>query len=190
MLRSLATVEQYKIFNRVDETGTNESDEEIQLYLDAASAEIRMYSSQDFILCEYTEYYERNSLSGMLKLTYPIKKILSVNNNNYDIKVSDLTIYGNYVKSNYLSYGGNSVCNYVGGFEETPKDVVQATLYLATLRSRQRDRVGLVYSANGASMTTFDRDDIPAFVKRICKNYMDWFGSGIILDRKEYTGVL
>lgn len=194
MLKSLATIEQYKIFNRVEDVGgessTSESDQEIQLYLDAASAQIRNYTGQDFVLCEYTEFFNRNLAPGFVRLTHPAYKILSMNQNNSKFNYSNATVAKNMVMSSALSFGSSILITYVGGFKEVPADIIQATVYLASLRSREKDRIGIMSITNGASMTSFEKSGMPEFVKAICNPYRDWFGGGSVLDKKEYTEVI
>lgn len=194
MLKSLATVEQYKIFNRVEDVGgqstTNETEQEIQLYLDAASAQIRKYTSQDFVLCEYTEFINRNLAPSFVRVSYPAFKILSMKQNNSNFNFSNATIAKNMILSPNLQYGSQIFITYVGGYKEVPADIIQATVYLASLRSREKDRIGIMSLTNGPSMTSYEKGDMPEFVKAICKNYREWFGGGSIVDRKEFIGVI
>lgn len=199
-LKSFATVEQYKRYNRVDNTTsvgsasknfegnkTNESDEEIQLYLDSASQTIRNYIGKDFGLAIYTET-QYDTIGQRYRTLNPIKQVLSINQSGFDIKPSEVQFYGNMIMSRYL-LGGMSVIRYVGGEEEVPADIVQSTIHLASVLSRKKARIGVQSITNGDSTTTFQVSDLPADIKLILDNYRSWITAGnMIISREDYNG--
>lgn len=199
-LKSLATVEEYKRYNRVDNTTsvgsssknfdgnkTNESDEEIQLYLDAASQTIRNFVGNDFTLAIYTET-QFSQYSGRYRTINPIKKILSVDINGMSLKVEDFKFYGNMIVSNYFS-SGNSVIKYVGGDEDVPSDIIQSTIHLASNLSRKKTRIGVQSVTNGDSTTTYQTVSLPEDIKLVLENYRSWITPGnIVIEREIYNG--
>lgn len=186
MAKSLATIEQYKRYNRVLNNGagsaskglqvsTNESDEEIQLYLDSASALIRNYTSRNFTPTLYKE--STFSFDGGYYTTYEdISRIISVNQNNMVIS-ERVNFAGNTIYSDYFT-GGVLLVEYEAGSEEIPADITQSCIYLASLFSRQKDRVGLASIAQGESTTSYIVEDLPATIKTILENYRVWWGDG------------
>lgn len=199
-LKSFATVEQYKRYNRVDNTSsagsasknfegnkTIETDEEIQLYLDSASQTIRNYVGKDFSLSIYTET-QYDTIGQRYRTLNPIKEVLSINQSGFDIKPSEVQFYGNMIMSRFL-LGGMSIIRYVGGEKEVPSDIVQSTIHLASVLSRKKSRVGVQSITNGDSTTTFQITDLPADIKLILDNYRSWITPGnMIIDREDYNG--
>lgn len=194
MLKSLATIEQYKTYNRVNNNGagrasrglqveTNESDEEIQLYLNAASAQIRNYACRDFTKTKYTE--SSMSFDGSFFMTY--EDIVSLNNvvNNKSVLTSQCEAMGNIVYSDYFIPGVIMV-SYTAGSDEVPADIVQSCIYLASMMSRTKDRVGQSSITQGESTTNFITSDLPNDVKLILDDYRIWSGEGNkILSRED-----
>lgn len=199
-LKPLATVEQYKRFNRVQEnspvgsasknfTGNNnaETDDEILLYLNAASATIRNYACRDFTLTKYKEM-QFGSVSGRYTTLEPIYDLISFNSAGYDVDKSSCQVLGSMIVSNYIMSGIN-VVEYVGGFSEVPADIVQATVYLASVLSRKKTRIGEQSVTNGDSTTVFQSVELPEDIKLVLEDYREWWTDGAsIISREDYNG--
>lgn len=199
-MKSLATIEQYKRYNRVennnsvgisskgfDDSRTNESDEEIQLYLDAASQTIRNYVGKDFTLMKYTENQFLNHI-GRYRTSERIKQVININSGGFDIDKDYYKTFGNVIVSDRF-FCGNIIVEYIGGYEEVPADIVQSTIHLASMLSRKKTRIGVQSVTNGDNTTVYQTVDLPADIKLILDDYRSWITSGsVIIEREEWNG--
>lgn len=194
MLKALATVEQYKRYNRISENqngvaskGFNvvnkESDEEITLYLNAASATIREYTNRLFTNAKVTELF-MNEIGNVLITSEDIKSISEITNNSYNIDNDNITFYGNTITSNFI-LSGTSLVVYDNDFTEVPADITQSCIQLASLMSRKKDRIGEYSVTNGDNTTTYLNVDLPPDVRFILDNYVNYFSTSRVIKVEE-----
>lgn len=194
MLKALATVEQYKRYNRISENqngvaskGFNvvnkESDEEITLYLNAASATIREYTNRLFTNAKVTELF-MNEIGNVLITSEDIKSISEITNNSYSIDNDNITFYGNTITSNFI-LSGTSLVVYDNDFTEVPADITQSCIQLASLMSRKKDRIGEYSVTNGDNTTTYLNVDLPPDIRFILDNYVNYFSTSRVIKVEE-----
>lgn len=194
MLKALATVEQYKRYNRITENqngvsskGFNvvnkESDDEITLYLNAASATIREYTNRLFTNAKVTELF-MNEIGNVLITSEDIKTIVGLTNNSYDVDSDNITFYGNTITSNYI-LSGTSLVVYNSDFTEVPADITQCCIQLASIMSRKKDRIGEYSVTNGDNTTTYLNVDLPPDVRFILDNYVNYFSTSRVIKVEE-----
>lgn len=154
--------------------------DQLQRLITAASLWMQTYMSRTIRSLAYTEVRDGQGGNRMVLGNEPVTAVASVVINGQAVPASPGFGQAGYiftstaiVLTGYLFTRGdaNVQVNYTGGFASTPPDLEQACLDLASMRWKERDRIGHASKTLGAETVTFITKDMSDFVRTTLAKY-------------------
>jgi uncharacterized phiE125 gp8 family phage protein len=151
----------------------------LQRLLTSASIAIESYCNRDFVSLSYTSTFDGNNARYMVLPDYPVTAVSSVTINGVSIPAGSITNAGYYFDGQKIMlFGyiftrglGNVVISFTGGYAVIPYDLEQACIGLVQYWLGNRQRNGEVSRSMGGQTISYDRSDMPAWVKTILQQY-------------------
>lgn len=154
--------------------------DQLQRLVTAVSNWMQSWMSRTIRSQAYTETQDGHGGNRLVLANAPVTAVASVVIDGQTIPPSPGFGQAGYVFSStaiiltgYLFNVGdaNVVVSYTGGFTTTPPDLEQACLELASLRWRERDRIGHVSKGLAGETVTFMVKDMPDSVRTTLQKY-------------------
>jgi hypothetical protein len=154
--------------------------DQLQRLITAASLWMQTYISRTIRSQAYTETRDGQGGNRLVLGNEPVTAVSSVMIDGQSIPASPGFGQAGYIftgtaiiLTGYLFNRGdaNVKVSYTGGFTSTPLDLEQACLDLASMRWKERDRIGHASKTIGAETVTFITKDMSDFVKTTLAKY-------------------
>jgi hypothetical protein len=181
----LTTLQRFKDWLGVED---DTDDERMSLMLSAASAFVESYCQRTFGSATYTEYYDGSDCDMLTLRQWPIISLtgiyeggsavsLASGEDPYANPAPEIVIYkeeGRLVRpfSAFFGYRRYYKVVYVAGYATIPADLIDATLCVATVMLREKDRAGIASKTRGQETAQLMRS-VPESAQRTLDRYRD-----------------
>jgi hypothetical protein len=167
---------------------TDKSDDALTHVVSAASAFVESYCQRKFNSDTYTEYHDGTDAETLNLNQFPIISVTGVYEGGSAVSLvtgvdpyanpqPEIVIYqeeGKLVRpfSSFFGYRRYYKVIYVAGYATIPADLVDATLNVAALMLREKDRVGIAMKQGSSQTVQFVRS-LPETTQRTLERYRD-----------------
>jgi len=161
---------------------TAETTAQLQRLLTGVSVWIQSWLSRNIPSQSYTETRDGYGGTRMTLGAFPVTAVSSVVVDGVSIPASSgASIPGWFLANDAVVLRGyrlnvgeaNVTVTYTAGFVTVPPDLVQACLELASMRWKERERIGHVSKSIGGETVTFSIKDMPDSVRTILQQYRE-----------------
>jgi hypothetical protein len=167
---------------------SDKSDAQLAHVVSAASAFVESYCQRSFNSATYTEYHDGTDAETLNLDQFPIISVTGIFEGGSAVSLvsgvdpyanpqPEIVIYqeeGKLVRpfSRFFSFRRFYKVVYVAGYAEIPADLVDATLNVAALMLREKDRIGIASKQSSQQATQFIRS-LPETAQRTLDRYRD-----------------
>jgi uncharacterized phiE125 gp8 family phage protein len=158
----------------------NNEDSLLDRLITAVSANVESYLNRKILVASYTEWYDGTGTDRLLLTQYPVTAVQSVMMDGVTVSAAadatstgwsfdDVGIFYQFGK--FTRNRQNVKVTYTAGYATAPQDIQQAVLELASMRYRERDRIGHASKSVGGETTAFVTSAMPDSVKVLLNNW-------------------